>query len=134
MISHGLYDGRFTSSVKERFTGLVRSAFREVIRDAVKSRLSSALADTEPELEEVQDGDGEEIITTEEEREGFMIIRAIVREVFPANRIVMRDARCAMLLCDPSSTTTTGNLLPVSTSIARGSTSACSMAKKKTAF
>lgn len=86
--------------MKEQFTGLVRSAFREVIRDAVKSRLSSALADTEPELEEAQDADGEEIITTEEEREGFMIVRAIVREVIPANRIVMRDARsyCAILV------------------------------------
>lgn len=100
MISQNLYLGRFTSLVKEQFTGLVRSAFREIIRDSVKSRLSFALADTEPEIEEVAEADEEEIVTTEEEREGFMIVRAIVRGVIPAKRVVMRDARsyCAILI------------------------------------
>lgn len=100
MISQNLYEGRFTSAVKEQFTGLVRSAFREVIRDLVKSRLTYALADTEPDVEEGPEADEEEVVTTEEEREGFMIVRAIVREVIPAKRVVMRDARsyCAILV------------------------------------
>lgn len=101
MISAGLYDGRFTAQVKEQFTGLVRSAFREVIRDSVKSRISSALADTEQIAEEIEEGvDEDEIVTTDEEREGYMIVKAIVREVIKPNRVVMRDAKsyCAVLV------------------------------------
>ncbi len=40
--------------------------------------------------------------TTEEELQGFMIIRAIAAEVAPVSRIVMRDAQsyCAVLFDD----------------------------------
>lgn len=101
MISAGLYEGRFTAQVKEQFTGLVRSAFREVIRDSVKSRISSALADTEQAVEEIESGaDEDEIVTTEEETEGYMIVKAIVRDTIKPNRVVMRDAKsyCAVLI------------------------------------
>lgn len=101
LLCAGLYDGRFTAAAKEQFTGLVRSAFRDVIRDSVKSRLSFALADNEQEIvAEGPEMEDEEIVTTEEEREGYMIVRAIVREVIPATRVVMRDARsyCAILI------------------------------------
>lgn len=101
LVSAGLYDGRFTAQVRDQFTGLVRSAFREVIRDSVKSRISSALADTEQMVEEVEGGaDDDEIVTTEEEREGYMIVKAIVRDTIKPNRVVMRDAKsyCAILV------------------------------------
>lgn len=101
MVSAGLYDGRFTAQVKDQFTGLVRSAFREVIRDSVKSRISSALAETEQMVEEIEEGvDDEEIVTTEEEREGYMIVKAIVRDTIKPSRVVMRDAKsyCAVLV------------------------------------
>lgn len=101
LISAGLYEGRFTTQVKEQFTGLVRSAFREVIRDSVKSRISSALAETEQMVEEIEEGTGEEeIVTTEEEREGYMIVKAIVQDTIKPNRVVMRDAKsyCAVLV------------------------------------
>lgn len=100
MISVGIYEGRFTATVKEQFTALVRSAFREIIRDSVKSRLSSALADTELAVEPLPDDDEEEVVTTDEEREGYMIVKAIVREFIRPQRVVMRDARsyCAVLV------------------------------------
>jgi len=102
LLATGLYTGRFTASVRDQFTVLVRTAFREIIRDSVKSRLSSALADTEQVLEEVATGAGEEpeIETTEEEIEGFMIIKAIVRDIVKPARLKMRDAKsyCAILV------------------------------------
>lgn len=101
MISAGLYEGRFTAHVKEQFTNLVRSAFREVIRDSVKSRISSALADTEQAVDEIESGVSEdEIVTTEEEIEGYMIVKAIVRDTIKPQRVVMRDAKsyCAVLI------------------------------------
>ncbi|OWJ74609.1 type I restriction endonuclease [Haematobacter genomosp. 1] len=101
MVSAGLYDGRFTSAIRDQFTGLVKAAFREVIRDSVTTRLSTALAATVQAHEEpvVVDPE-EEIITTEEEREGYMICKAIAREVIKPSRVVMRDARsyCAILV------------------------------------
>lgn len=46
-VTVGLYEGRFTASVRDLLTPLVKTAFREVVRDSVHSRLSSALAETE---------------------------------------------------------------------------------------
>lgn len=102
MVADGLYDGRFTAAIKDQFTGLVRAAFREVIRDSVKSRISSALADTEQLAEDIENNiaTGDEITTTEEEIEGFMIVKAIVREVIRPQRVTIRDAKsyCAILV------------------------------------
>ncbi|UKK95006.1 type I restriction enzyme HsdR N-terminal domain-containing protein [Brucella pseudogrignonensis] len=103
IVSTEVYEGRFTAPVKEMLTGVTKSAFRDVIMDAVKNRLSNALADTEQVVEQIDEPTEEpEIVTTEEEIEGFMIVRAICREVVAAKRIAMRDAKsyCAVLLDD----------------------------------
>lgn len=102
MVSSGVYEGRMTQQVREMFTGIVRSAFREVIMDTVKSRLSNALADTEEVIEKIDTPVDEEpdVVTTDEEREGYMIIKAIVRDTIAANRVVMRDQKsyCGILV------------------------------------
>lgn len=104
LVIEDLHDGRFTQAVRDEFTPMVKAAFREIVREAVQSRLSSALADTAEtegadEIETEADVDNE-IVTTEEEREGFMIVRAIVREVLKPNRVVMRDQKsyCGILI------------------------------------
>lgn len=101
MVISEVYDGRFTQSVREEFTPMVRAAFRDTIREMVQSRLSSALADTvDVEVEEGADEGADEVVTTEEEREGFMIIRAIVRDTLKASRVFMRDQKsyCGVLV------------------------------------
>lgn len=101
VVTGGLYQGRFTAQVKEQFTPMVKAAFREIVRESVQSRLSTALAETEvPELGAVHAVDEEEIITTEEEREGFMIVRAIVRDILKPARVIMRDQKsyCGILI------------------------------------
>jgi predicted type IV restriction endonuclease len=92
--------GRFTAAVKDQFTPMVKSAFREIIRESVQSRLSSALADTSQDETQELLQDEEEIVTTDEEKEGFMIVRAIVRTVIKPSRVHMRDAKsyCAILV------------------------------------
>ncbi|MBB2971167.1 type I restriction endonuclease [Mesorhizobium sp. RMAD-H1] len=103
IVAADAYEGRFTAGAKEMLTGVTRAAFREVIMDAVKSRLTNALADTEQVVQQVDSPQEEpEIVTTEEEIEGYMIVRAICREVVAAKRIAMRDAKsyCAILLDD----------------------------------
>lgn len=102
IVSSGVYEGRMTAPVREMFTGVVRAAFREVIMDTVKNRLSSALADTEQVIEKIDDVIEEEsdIVTTDEEREGYMIVKAIVRDTISAKRVVMRDQKsyCGILV------------------------------------
>ncbi|WP_454849725.1 type I restriction endonuclease [Rhizobium binxianense] len=102
MVSTGVYEGRITSQVREMFTGVVRAAFREVIMDTVKSRLTNALADTEQVIEKIDEPVEEEpdVVTTEEEREGYMIVKAIVRDTISAKRVVMRDQKsyCGILV------------------------------------
>jgi len=101
LVAGKVHEGRFTAAVMEQFTGLVRSAFRDVIRDSVKNRLSTALADTDEVIEEVESVEPD-VVTTEEEREGYMVVKAIVREVIKPSRVVMRDQKsyCGILVDD----------------------------------
>lgn len=102
LVAGHVYEGRLTQPVREMLTGVVKTAFREVIMDSVKSRLSSALADTEQVIEkmDVPAEDDDEIVTTEQEIEGYMIVKAIVREVLKPARVHIRDAKsyCAVLI------------------------------------
>jgi hypothetical protein len=102
MLAKHVYEGQFRGPAQEMFTSVVRTAFREVIMDSVKSRLSSALADTEQVIEKIDEPVAEdpEVVTTDEEREGYMIIKAIVRNTIAAKRVQMRDAKsyCAILI------------------------------------
>ncbi|MCM2455126.1 restriction endonuclease [Rhizobium sp. CG4] len=102
IVSAGVYDGRMTAQVREMLTGVARTAFREVIMDTVKNRLSSALADTEEVIEKIDAPveDEPEIVTTEEEREGYMIVKAIVRDTISPTRVIMRDQKsyCGILI------------------------------------
>lgn len=102
LVSRSVYDGQMRAQAKEMFTGIVRAAFREVIMDSVKNRLSSALADTQEVIQNIEEPteDEPEVVTTDEEREGYMIVKAIVRDTIDSKRIAMRDAKsyCAMLV------------------------------------
>jgi hypothetical protein len=104
LFAAGLYEGRFTAGTREMFTPLLKAAFRELVRDSVQTRLSSALADTagsEREAEaEIDAASAAEVVTTEEEREGFMVIKAIVRDILQPSRVFMRDQKsyCGVLV------------------------------------
>lgn len=102
MVCASVYDGRMTAQVKEMFTGVVRAAFRDVVMDAVKSRLSNALAETEEVIDEIdtKEADEPDIVTTEEEREGYLIVKAIVRDTIDPRRVFMRDQKsyCGILV------------------------------------
>ncbi|GAA4478026.1 type I restriction enzyme HsdR N-terminal domain-containing protein [Rhodococcus olei] len=112
------YDGKATQKVVDQFRGLVGKATTQYISDQVNDRLKNALGGDAPEIAvsnvplmpaqqpsgdavaiEVPDAD---IVTTDEEIDGFNIVRAIaVSEVAP-ERIVHRDAKTyfAVLLDD----------------------------------
>ncbi len=101
-------DGRFIASVREQFKVFVHKAIHQYLNEQVNNRLRNALQREEmgigsseekrveePEVAEVlEEDDGVE--TTPEEIEGYHIVRAIVREVVPADRIAHRDTKSYM--------------------------------------
>lgn len=101
------YSGRFTQAALEQFVPLVREALNQFITEQVDRRLKSALASqTKPKPEEIvptplaepEDADAK-IVTTQEEIDAFLIVKAIVREVIDVQRVTMRDAQsyCAII-------------------------------------
>lgn len=99
-----VYSGRVTSKILEQFGILVKKSAKSLLNEMINERLTNALNDekskpvaeeesqgevVEDVLEEVKNG----IITTEEEKEGFRIIQAILRKDIDLNRISDRDTK-----------------------------------------
>ena len=88
---------RFTAAAKEHFTEYVKKASFQFINEKVSDFLDSVKAvqkegeKAEENQEPVQKNDG--IITTEEELEGYQIVRAIVCQKIAPERVAHRDTK-----------------------------------------
>ncbi len=105
-----VYSGPMRQSVIEEFTNITRQALQQYITDQVNVRLQTA-ARLQTNLDQISndsetaDDDEEaerQTIFTEEEHEGYLIVKAILREVVDPNRIAHRDtlSYCGILLDD----------------------------------
>ena len=105
-----VYSKLLTQVAKERFSHLVRQALREFVDDRINATLKSALArDTiidEPTPEVVAPEDTAqpvalEVTTTEEEVQGYELVKAIVSDVVDLDRVFFRDTKSySMVLLD----------------------------------
>lgn len=108
-----VYNGRLTANAKEMFAPLVETALNETIREIVNSRLNYALSqvnekdsqgadDAFSEIEEKSPDATEGIVTTDQEREAFFIVKSIARRYVDASRLSLRDQKsyCNVLLDD----------------------------------
>lgn len=102
-----VYPGRFNDAILEQFRAIVKQAFAQYANDYMNERLKSAIsADTVvenkseaktsesivPESTEPQDEN--KIITTEEEMQGFYIVRSILYpEIDDISRVAHRDTQ-----------------------------------------
>jgi predicted type IV restriction endonuclease len=103
LIATKVHDGRLTTQVRDTFKSLIVNSVSSLIRDKVTERLTSALTASNPADEgEAEADSAEATFTTQEEVDGFQIIRAIVSRHVDPKRVVMRDAKsyCAILLDD----------------------------------
>ncbi|WP_119069388.1 type I restriction endonuclease [Aggregatilinea lenta] len=109
-----VYSRRLTQTVLEDFTEITKQAFRAFLNERIESRLKSALdseaqeivpeqskpteANEKAEEEIEQDG----VVTTSDEKDAYMIVKSILREVVDVKRIAMRDVQtyCSVLLDD----------------------------------
>lgn len=113
-IAQDFFDGRMTQQVLDEFTPIIRDAMAQHIKEQVSQRLKLALATTSGEesatanaqpvqsnIEELSKAD-DEIVTTQEEIDGYNMVRAIVASEIAPERVFMRDAKsyCAVLLDD----------------------------------
>ncbi len=88
---------RFTASAKEQFTEFVKKASSQFVNESVSDFLDSVKAvqkegekaNEDQEIEKKSDG----IVTTEEELEGYQIVRAIVCQKISPNRVAHRDTK-----------------------------------------
>ncbi|MFN3359292.1 MAG: type I restriction endonuclease [Pseudomonas sp.] len=101
-----VYEGVITQKVREQFYELTRKALAQFLNDQINDRLKSAMSGViQPSMATIpvassanadtQDRDESEdkILTTLEELEGYHIVRAVVRSVVDAKRIVQRDTQ-----------------------------------------
>ncbi len=95
-----------TPKVKERFAIFTKKAAGQFTNDLVKQRLQKALdKDVEEPAEEIEFEESDpkrEIHTTQEELEGYFIVKTICREVIDPKRIAIRDtlSYCGILFDD----------------------------------
>jgi hypothetical protein len=104
-----VYPGVITAKVLEQFTNLTKKSVSQHISDLITERLKTALT-KEDEAAKEQDAidyaeklkNESKVETTDEELEGFMIIKAILRQTVNSSRISYRDAQSyfAILLDD----------------------------------
>lgn len=86
-----VYDGTKTQNVIEKFRPILKRALNTYITELMNARITNALeVDSDDKTEEVEDC-SERIETTEDELQGFFIVKAILSEVVPASDIVYKD-------------------------------------------
>ncbi len=99
---NSVYSGMKTKPVVEQFSPIVKKAFVHLINDQISSRLKSAMSSQEENepvdgeeisADEEAETDNKGIVTTEEEIEGFLIVKAILREVVSLDRVFSRDTK-----------------------------------------
>ena len=100
LLAKRVYDGVVTQKVMEQFTVFVKKSFNNYINDVISERLDIAGAiseSTEPQPQQTEPAPVEEVsnepkvVTTEEELEGFYLVKSILHNVIQANRINYRD-------------------------------------------
>jgi hypothetical protein len=104
-----VYPSVITAKVLEQFTSLTRKSIQQHISDLITERLKTALTKEDEKTKEQEaiqaeqaKSDENKVVTTEEELEGFMIVKTILRQKISATRVSYRDAQSyfAILLDD----------------------------------
>ncbi|NEQ48737.1 MAG: restriction endonuclease [Leptolyngbya sp. SIO3F4] len=90
-----VYSGRLTERILLQFSGLVKRSMQQTISELVNDRLKAALAKENEQQEKSKETPEPppKIETTNEEIEGFHLVRALIRNLVDPDRIVYRDTQ-----------------------------------------
>lgn len=91
-----IYKDKLKQSVIDMFTDIVKSSLSDFIKERITGTLQTALkaedaASTPSSTPNGTPSDG--IVTTEEELEGFLIVKAILSEVIEPKRVQLKDTK-----------------------------------------
>ncbi|MEM8717930.1 MAG: type I restriction endonuclease [Cyanobacteria bacterium P01_G01_bin.39] len=96
-----IYNKRMTSNAVEKFTEITKASLKEFINERIAERLKSAMEDSEKIVEDTKEtteeiekqplGIENAIVTTEEELEGFYIVKSVLREVLDVSKLQSKD-------------------------------------------
>jgi predicted type IV restriction endonuclease len=104
-----VYPSIVTAKVLEQFTSLTKRSIQQHISDLITERLKTALTKEDESIKEQEAIQAEQtkveenkVVTTEQELEGFMIVKTILRQKISVSRVSFRDAQSyfAILLDD----------------------------------
>ncbi|OBT17394.1 restriction endonuclease [Vibrio sp. UCD-FRSSP16_10] len=101
-----VYEGVQTAKVKAQFLEITSKALKQFLNDSINDRLKSAIGtnddiavtvktpelDTEITTEALEDSKSK-VVTTDEETDGFNIVKAILRAKLDVSRITARDTQ-----------------------------------------
>lgn len=106
LLTSKVYDGVQTPKVKAQFLEIAKKALKQFLNDSINARLKSAIGDevkgaTLPSTSNTpasvnsdeQESEHARIVTTDEEIEGFNVIKAILRQKVDSQRIHARDTQ-----------------------------------------
>lgn len=94
------YDGTLTPKVKQQFYDITHKALMQFLSDSINERLKTALSNdktaSEAQQQEViakTEDEKAKVVTTNEEIEGYNIIKAILRQKVDLSRVIARDTQ-----------------------------------------
>ena len=104
LLASKLFDGPMTPTRREYFAGIVKRGFHQFINDRINNRLKTALGGegavtlsavlpVNEDIASDTNDDKPRVVTTDEELEGYHIIKAILRQHVAPERIVARDTQ-----------------------------------------
>ncbi len=100
-----VYGGVLTKKVLEQFTDIVREARKQFVEERINERFKSASAlskqaEIDKSIQEKIKSKKNKIVTTQDEIDGFNIVKAILYEVVDTERVFMKDtiSYCGILL------------------------------------
>lgn len=96
-----VHDGPKTQKVIDKYRPLVKKSFTSFVNELVNQKISSALSQEEqhinvasqeaPAEEATEETPKSRIVTTEDELQAFYIVRGLLAEIVPVERIAHRD-------------------------------------------
>lgn len=102
-ISNQVYEGRKTKNIIDKFRPLVKKSLNQFLTELVNDRLTAALNRSDEtkkmeviaeEKEEVNEEKPKKAITTtQEELEAFAIIKVLLRDILPVEKITWKDTQ-----------------------------------------
>jgi hypothetical protein len=105
LIGKQIVEGSLTKAVMEPLRLAVQGALDLVIRDRIQDKLSVAFRTDMPAetaTAKSDAGDAADVVTTDDESQAFMIVRAIAAKSIEVERVTLRDAKsyCSIFVDD----------------------------------